>query len=794
LAKYVAYRMRDDIELSTHKHWTKRHVSCFTSSTAIDFLMERGVAADSQEAIIFCKSLLDYGIIANVVDGNAREFVTKSDIFKGLKSLPPFYRWQDEARWSETGRISLIAPPRRPTESENGSSEGSPQHSAPQSNASTRPASTLEWDTASGHAEAITPSKARVGLPPAPAPKMARPSPPPARSKKPTSGLFSPPARQLSDVAEDVTTESRTDPDSPPSSASTTPTPHRRAKPPPPSKTAPRIRGPGAGQADDKETAKLMASAAAAAAGVAVSRRASAQLALGSADAADCGSHDLDSVSDGRVTAATGSTGDLSDSGAPAIGERSESKVIKGQYRFMSRIKGILQRVGKPGREDADEGNEAGEGAASDADAAFAATMPLSSYPSNTVRESDHVEETVDEDGLLEASDIYANEESIPGEPDMEEQSYHEDEEDFSSDYDDEYDDYSDSEDMDSTDEEGASPSQESASPSQEGGGSALEVRMDPIYSSIDETDAPTGTLDEELDKPGPLPRFLDGLSAGSRRSTFKNLRIALTDPKAAQTSSMTAGTPVDSTPSPVTTEAVSPVAVPMARLGKQLNMWSELDAVVQSGILETLEKKEHRRQQAIYEILTTEESFAEALKTLRMKFLMPMHFYFKSMKPTTAKGGGANENFIDLDILANVLKATEDIQEMTKSIIEQLRACQGSDMRIGHVGSMILQFLPKISHIYYVYCRLSISSQDHFDEHRTELECFFEERVGKGAHRQEGLPLNAYVIAPVQRMARYPMLVDKVIEYTEEDSDDLETLREVRLVTFATCRSALPG
>ncbi len=48
------------------------------------------------------------------------------------------------------------------------------------------------------------------------------------------------------------------------------------------------------------------------------------------------------------------------------------------------------------------------------------------------------------------------------------------------------------------------------------------------------------------------------------------------------------------------------------------------------------------------------------------------------------------------------------------------------------------------------------------------------------------GLPFNAFMIAPIQRVARYPLLLEAIVRHTPEDSPGASAItraREVRVI-----------
>lgn len=78
--------------------------------------------------------------------------------------------------------------------------------------------------------------------------------------------------------------------------------------------------------------------------------------------------------------------------------------------------------------------------------------------------------------------------------------------------------------------------------------------------------------------------------------------------------------------------------------------------------------------------------------------------------------------------------------------------------MVVHGVGDILAPHVQALRHELTNYCALSVQVQSYLDEHKAAFDRLIEEATSDTMFR--GLPFLAYVIVPVQRVARYPLLV----------------------------------
>lgn len=93
-------------------------------------------------------------------------------------------------------------------------------------------------------------------------------------------------------------------------------------------------------------------------------------------------------------------------------------------------------------------------------------------------------------------------------------------------------------------------------------------------------------------------------------------------------------------------------------------------------------------------------------------------------------------------------------------------------------VGDILCNHLPTMADDYFQYCNQHSQANKAFqmkmdsnEEFRSHLK-IFQDKTG-------GLSLNGFLTKPIQRVTRYPLLIEKVLKHTPADHPDYQPLKE---------------
>ncbi|KAG0209136.1 hypothetical protein BGX28_010515 [Mortierella sp. GBA30] len=207
---------------------------------------------------------------------------------------------------------------------------------------------------------------------------------------------------------------------------------------------------------------------------------------------------------------------------------------------------------------------------------------------------------------------------------------------------------------------------------------------------------------------------------------------------------------------------------------GRPPKLPSRSNSITLTAVEDTPEEKErkHRldkRRRVVQELLETEISYSKDMLLLQEVYvtdMMESHLF-------TA----ADEKIIFTN-LADVIALTLDFVALLTP------ACGGStngqyDDSATFVGEAFLQMMSRIRRVYSEYCKRQEASAQHLQEldSRKELKPFFEACTEKCKGKTTGWDLASLLIKPVQRVLKYPLLINQIHALTPPDHTDFENL-----------------
>ncbi|ORX96474.1 hypothetical protein K493DRAFT_281885 [Basidiobolus meristosporus CBS 931.73] len=191
-------------------------------------------------------------------------------------------------------------------------------------------------------------------------------------------------------------------------------------------------------------------------------------------------------------------------------------------------------------------------------------------------------------------------------------------------------------------------------------------------------------------------------------------------------------------------------------------NLWL---ASVPSTVSESLADKERNRQIAIFEIIYTEDEYLRDLKLYDSLFIEPLRAsrVFSSEK---------TDCFIQ-DVFGNY----QELQLLHKEFLSSFRERQKAKPIVEMIGDIMVHYAERFE----PYIRFGIGSVSSARvvkserSHSPALQSFLEECQKNPEARK--LPLESFLSRPNSRIARYPLLLDRVLKYTPEESVDRQML-----------------
>ncbi|EDV52010.1 rho guanine nucleotide exchange factor 5 isoform X2 [Drosophila erecta] len=185
---------------------------------------------------------------------------------------------------------------------------------------------------------------------------------------------------------------------------------------------------------------------------------------------------------------------------------------------------------------------------------------------------------------------------------------------------------------------------------------------------------------------------------------------------------------------------------------GPSRTLWSEIPEVIHSCILPTLTSRERSLQEAKFEIITSEASYLKSLNLLRRHFMN--HSAYLDTSVLSAKDRKALFSYI------------VPVHECSERLLTELEACWQDNIMLLGLSRCIYEIAERHFHVYVAFCehqgrmdrtlrrlkesKESLAFQQHLERLESSPSCC-------------GLNLHSFLMLPMQRITRLPLLIDAV-------------------------------
>ncbi|KAI3364371.1 hypothetical protein L3Q82_011172, partial [Scortum barcoo] len=181
---------------------------------------------------------------------------------------------------------------------------------------------------------------------------------------------------------------------------------------------------------------------------------------------------------------------------------------------------------------------------------------------------------------------------------------------------------------------------------------------------------------------------------------------------------------------------------------------------------LDTMTPQERKRQGYIHELIQTEETYVEDLELVLEVFYKPMS---ESGRLTQAEMGVIFVNWRELIMCNTKLLKALRVRKKTG----------GENMPVQLIGDLLASELAHMQpYIRFCSCQLNAAA---LLQSKTYNQPDFKDFLKKIAtnYRCKGMPLSSFLLKPMQRITRYPLLIKNILEHTPDGHADRGPLRE---------------
>ncbi|XP_073978678.1 dynamin associated protein 160 isoform X3 [Rhodnius prolixus] len=202
----------------------------------------------------------------------------------------------------------------------------------------------------------------------------------------------------------------------------------------------------------------------------------------------------------------------------------------------------------------------------------------------------------------------------------------------------------------------------------------------------------------------------------------------------------------------------------PSNYVGPICNTWDD-DSYNVNGVKVKISKEEKKRQQYIKELILTEQAYIDDMSIVHDIFEKPL----------------AESKIISSEQLRTIFINWHDIIECNYTFLRSLRVrremSKGGIIKM--IGDILCENLPRMM-VYVRFCSCQLRAATLLQNLTENNKDFLAlTKQCQADPRTQGLPLSSFLIKPMQRITKYPLLISKILEYTPRDHSDRLYLEE---------------
>ncbi|NXV97953.1 ARHGQ factor, partial [Calonectris borealis] len=191
---------------------------------------------------------------------------------------------------------------------------------------------------------------------------------------------------------------------------------------------------------------------------------------------------------------------------------------------------------------------------------------------------------------------------------------------------------------------------------------------------------------------------------------------------------------------------------------------WSQLSVVKKNGLTEAISQEERKRQEAIFEVISSEHSYL-----LSLEILIRMFKNSRELSLTMTKTESHH-------LFSNIT----DVYEASKKFFKELEARHQNNIFIDDISDIVEKHTSSTFDPYVKYCTNEVYQQRTLQKLLATNPAFKEVLSRIESHEDcRNLPMISFLILPMQRVTRLPLLMDTICQKTPKDSPKYENCKQ---------------
>ncbi|XP_072248426.1 rho guanine nucleotide exchange factor 26-like [Leuresthes tenuis] len=206
---------------------------------------------------------------------------------------------------------------------------------------------------------------------------------------------------------------------------------------------------------------------------------------------------------------------------------------------------------------------------------------------------------------------------------------------------------------------------------------------------------------------------------------------------------------------------------------------WSQLSVVKKSGLSDQMNQEERKRQEAIFEVISSEHSYLHSLEILIRMF------------KNSVELRGAMTKTEHHHLFSNIT----DVCEASKKFFKELEEKHQQSIVIDDISDIVCKHAQSNFDPYITYCSNEVYQQRTLQRLVSKNPAFKEVLTRIEGHPDcRNLPMISFLILPMQRITRLPLLMDTICQKTAKGSAQYEQCKKALQAVSKVVRKCNEG
>ncbi|WKX95040.1 hypothetical protein Q1695_011919 [Nippostrongylus brasiliensis] len=202
------------------------------------------------------------------------------------------------------------------------------------------------------------------------------------------------------------------------------------------------------------------------------------------------------------------------------------------------------------------------------------------------------------------------------------------------------------------------------------------------------------------------------------------------------------------------------------SHFGSQRSLWCELEEVKTSGLLDTLDEETRMRQEAYFEVITSEASYLRSLNILITHFMASQELM--GSKSSFSVISNSERKHLFSNIFA--------VRDCSERLLSDLETRLEQNLVLDDLCNILVHHFESNFDVYIKYCSNQVYQERTLRRLKAENPAFLAAVSKMESDKQcQGLDMRSFLMLPMQRVTRYPLLVYAILDRLQRGVEEYE-------------------